>query len=222
MHNSQEEGQSGVDEAEVEELDLPPASVKQYIPEAILEKNTQVVVRRSPRGSSGGGGSGSVHSVKWEQWFLVKWQGYSVAESSWEPDIAFYEQNFPDLIRQYEQRRVPEKIVGVKLHALPAVGALHYQVRWKGSKWTTMELVTWAQAAPGFSNLVAEFEKRRETHDRNRRLREMEEAKQNEREPVSQRQRARLLATASSSNERDQVPEQQGRQAKRTKWIEEQ
>jgi hypothetical protein len=159
--------------------------------------------------------------VKWEQWFLVKWQGYSVAECSWEPDIAFYEQNFPDLIRQYEQRRVPEKIVGVKLHASPLVGALHYQVRWKESKWTTMELVTWVQADPDFSNLVAEFERRRETHDRNRRLREAEEARHREREPISQRQRARLLgaSTVTAFSERDLVPEQQGRQAKRTKRI---
>jgi hypothetical protein len=171
-------------------LNFEPAPAKLYLPEAILEKNTQVLRRGKD-------------STKWRQWFLVKWHGYSVAESTWEPDVAFYEKNFPGLIHQYEQARVPEKLVGVKLHASPVISgvgnssgrsALHYQVRWRGSEWTTMEPTDWVHAPSQrelFATLLEDFRRRKCTRDQNQRAREEGTRQRGEKAPFSPRQLAR-------------------------------
>ena len=138
------------DEDPVEVPEVAQAETKLYLPEAILARNTHVSTKKKT-GSKGGG------SPLWEEWVLVKWAGYSVAEATWEPDVQFYVQHYPELLKAHDEARVPERLVGKRTHLKPGTGEEHVKVRWRGSKWTTMEPLRWVETRPEFGKLLQDF-----------------------------------------------------------------
>jgi hypothetical protein len=114
----------------------------QHYPASIVMRNTQL------------------KAGTWLNWIMVQWQGCSVAEATWETDLAFYQQHYPDMLAMYNNGRVPERVVGAKLWYHPITGGRHYKVLWEGSTFTTMERDIDVQGDPAFTNLLADFQKR--------------------------------------------------------------
>ena len=96
----------------------------------------------------------------WRDWVLVKWSGYSIAESTWEADMAFYEQHYPHLLAAYAQERVAERVLTKTTH--PQSGIAHYKVAWRGSRMTTMEPAATVEKAPQFVELLKQYREQRE------------------------------------------------------------
>jgi hypothetical protein len=127
----------------------PEADPALYLPEAILERQTEVIFRRI----SGKHGSRK-KVVGWADSVLVKWNGYHVSESAWE-DIAFYEQYYLLLLTDYLQSRVPRRVIGRYLH--PQTRIAHYKIVWRGSQTTTMETAALVEAAPEFATSLTQY-----------------------------------------------------------------
>ena len=135
VHDDGDNDDSGGDAA------IPSAQPKLYLPEAVLERTTRLVwtkVQGARQHSRWGGTRQKKAVTEWRELLLVKWAGYSVAESTWEADIVFYEQHYPNLLAVHAARRVPAKLVGGRRHTNPQTGVPHYKVQWQGTRWTTM------------------------------------------------------------------------------------
>jgi hypothetical protein len=126
-----------VDESRLNEEDAPLSSEeKLYQPEAILARHTEMVYKKKK------GRYGKTHKkvIGWVDRLLVKWEGYSLAEATWESDIKFYAKYCAPIIAHREETEVPEALVRKTKH--PQTGAAYYQVRWKDSQHSTMELAS--------------------------------------------------------------------------------
>ena len=116
----------------------------QHYPVSIVMRNTQI------------------KAGSWVQWVMVQWEGYSVAEATWETDWEFYQTHYPDLLKAFNDSRVPQRVVGTKIWYEPGTGEPHYRVRWEGTSWTTMERVTDVQRDPAYARFLVDFRKRQQ------------------------------------------------------------
>ena len=151
VHDDGDNDDSGGDAA------IPSAQPKLYLPEAVLERTTRLVwtkVQGARQHSRWGGTRQKKAVTEWRELLLVKWAGYSVAESTWEADIVFYEQHYPNLLAVHAARRVPAKLVGGRRHTNPQTGVPHYKVQWQGTRWTTMEPATRVETSPEFRDVL--------------------------------------------------------------------
>jgi hypothetical protein len=141
---------------------VPSASEpKRYLPEEILDRRTELVYSRKK--ARFGGTRKKV--TGWCDQVLVKWDGYSVAESTWEFDVAFYKEHYPQLLAAQKEAGTPERLVAKKKH--PETGLAYYKVKWQGSECTTMEAVDWVERSPRFREVLVVFDPEKwGSHDR--------------------------------------------------------
>jgi hypothetical protein len=145
------------DDDDDEDGAIPGAQPKLYIPEGVLDRRTELVrTKTGARARSRWGGTRQRKAVTaWRDQLLVKWAGYSVAEATWEADVAFYQQHYPHLLAAHAAARVPERIAGVHTH--PQSGAPHYKLQWRDSSSTTMEPVERVEKARSFRDVLQAF-----------------------------------------------------------------
>jgi hypothetical protein len=84
-------------------------------------------------------------TVRWQNFYLIHWLGYSEAERTWEP-AAFFDEYCTKQTHDFYKSRVPVRIVSQRLRAGGGAGAssssaaaVYYEVQWQGQVETTLE-----------------------------------------------------------------------------------
>jgi hypothetical protein len=130
---------------------LQSAKEKLYLPEQILERETHIVYKKT-RGRYGGR---SKKASNWQERILVKWKGYSSAESTWETDIAYYQKWNSALVAARDESEIPETLLKRTKH--PVTKDPFYQVKWQGSSSHTMEAAGKVEQSERFVDALQRF-----------------------------------------------------------------
>jgi hypothetical protein len=101
-------------------------------------------------------------TVRWQDFYLIHWLGYTAAERTWEP-AAYFDQYCTKQTHDYEQARRPARIVARKARPGDSKSAqeLFFEVQWQGrSSETSMEREE--SVLEGFPDLVKDWQRREE------------------------------------------------------------
>ncbi len=116
------------------------ADETEYLPDRIIAKKT----------------------VRWQDFYLIHWLGFTAAERTWEP-AAYFDQYCTKQTHDYEQTRRPVRILAVKARPggdSKSAQELFFEVQWRGRSETSVERESSVQE--DFPDLVKEWQRREE------------------------------------------------------------
>jgi hypothetical protein len=128
-----------------------PSRPKLYQPQQILERETQMVFKKS----KGKFGAINKRVVDWQERILIKWTGYSVAEATWESDVAYFKEWCSALVEARDKTEIPQILAKRVKH--PKTKAGYYKVQWEGSNSSTMEEAGHVESSEKFRGVLKRY-----------------------------------------------------------------
>jgi len=133
---------AGADGGERKEAKKPDDQL--YMPEHIIAKKT----------------------VRWKNYYLIHWRGYSESERTWEP-AEFFDEYCTAQTHAYHKSRVPVKIVSQRTRPGSESGAagsaesvLYFEVQWQGHRDTSLEVLADVEALAAWASVFKEWQAR--------------------------------------------------------------
>jgi hypothetical protein len=102
----------------------------------------------------------SKKTVRWKDFYLIHWLGFTAAERTWEP-TAYFDKYCTKQTYDYEHSRRPLRILALKARPVTdskSARQLFYEVQWQGQSETTME--SDSSVREEFAELVKKWEQR--------------------------------------------------------------